>query len=174
MCSSFCWPLKTPYLSLDQNVSLMLKPVQPQDWYTQDGEELHNLSRNGRSWSIIDHQVVSQTSISYVVKSEARNELDAHEGKELLKSRNIWQSIKQETWQEWKLRFTFTRSKRRPDKKMLDVRSTLIVPADVFFVPTLGQDVHSFLWPRLQIIFATSCAPVDKDKMGKPKSRIAF
>ena len=133
-----------------------------------------DLSRNGRSWSIIDHQVVSQTSISYVVKSEARNELDAHEGKELLKIRNIWQSIKQETWQEWKLRFTFTRSKRRPDKKMLDVRSTLIVPADVFFVPTFGQDVHSFLWPRLQIIFATSCAPVDKDKMGKPKSRIAF
>ena len=42
------------------------------------------------------------------------------------------------------LRLTFTRSNRRPERKMLEVRSTLIDAAEVFFCPTFGQDDHSF------------------------------
>ena len=47
-----------------------------------------------KKWSKLIHH--RYQVISYIVKSEARNEPDAHEGEELLKSRNIWKSMKQE------------------------------------------------------------------------------
>lgn len=44
-------------------------------------------------------------------------------------------------------KLTFIRANRRPERKMLAVRSTFIDAADVFFSPTFVHDDHLLWWP---------------------------